>query len=285
MTFVIDPTIAQLLQSRIEQQDPSSWDEIVRQPIFGNRMLTNEAGVQWGTESTTSMRWWPYRNIRSLQDIIRLDGHGWKIFEEQWSLRRNPATATLYARFCNSIPWDATPAPPPTRGQWLAPKEEDGSISKVLHVTSTDPLQATLYQKDKTERLLEVEQQHSPHGNQMHEVRMIQCGGPRRAVLDINPEDSPDKEHTLWLWGNDWVRNLEWDPMEWQWRRVGILERTSILNYTTKRGYRVALRQNNHTMRLDAELEAAGYNSKTRARFFNQIWHPHLPHKVSPCSG
>ena len=216
MTFVIDPTIAQLLQSRIEQQDPSSWDEIVRQPIFGNRMLTNEAGVQWGTESTTTMRWWPTRHIRSLQDIIRPDGHGWKIFEEQWSLRRNPATTALYARFRNSIPWDATPAPPPTRGQWLAPKEEDGSISKVLHVTSTDPLQATLYQKDKTERLLEVEHHHSPHGNQMHEVRVIQCGGPRRAVLDINPRDSPDKEHTLWLWGNDWVRNLEWDPIEWQ---------------------------------------------------------------------
>ena len=34
-------------------------------------------------------------------------------------------------------------------------------------------------------------------------------------------------------------------------------------------------------MRLDAELEAAGYNSKTRARFFNRIWHPHLPRKVS----
>lgn len=111
------------LQSGIEQQDPSSWDEIVRQPIFGNRMLTNEAGVQWGTESTTTMRWWPDRNIRSLQDIIKPDGHGWKIFEEQWSLRRTPATATLYARFRNSIPWDATLAPPQQEDNgWLLKK-------------------------------------------------------------------------------------------------------------------------------------------------------------------
>lgn len=43
----------------------------------------------------------------------------------------------------------------------------------------------------------------------------------------------------------------------------------------------VALKQNNHTMRVDAELEAAGYNSKTRAKFFNRIWHPYLPRKVS----
>lgn len=34
-------------------------------------------------------------------------------------------------------------------------------------------------------------------------------------------------------------------------------------------------------MRVDAELEAEGYNSKIRAKFFNRIWHPYLPRKVS----
>ena len=118
-----------------------------------------------------------------------------------------PQTDSSYCNTLRKIPQQyplgCDSCPTPTRGQWLAPKEEDGSISKVLHVTSTDPLQATLYQKDKTKRLLEVEQQNSPHGNQLHEVRVVQCGGPIRAVLDINPRDSPDKEHTLWLWGND----------------------------------------------------------------------------------
>ena len=60
-----------------------------------------------------------------------------------------------------------------------------------------------------------------------------------------------------------------------------ILAETPALNYTTKRGYRVALRHNNHRMKVDEELEAAGYNSKTRAKFFNRIWHPYLPRKVS----
>ena len=34
-------------------------------------------------------------------------------------------------------------------------------------------------------------------------------------------------------------------------------------------------------MRVDAELETAGFNSKSRAKIFNRIWHPYLPRKVS----
>lgn len=85
----------------------------------------------------------------------------------------------------------------------------------------------------------------------------------------------------LWMWGNDWVCNLDWDPKEWTWRRLGILPETTILNYTTKRGYRTTLRQDNTTMSVDAEMEAEGYDNKTRARFINRIWHPYLPRKVS----
>ena len=43
------------LQSGLEQHDPTSLDEILRQPLFGNRMLTNEKGQQWGTEPNTTM--------------------------------------------------------------------------------------------------------------------------------------------------------------------------------------------------------------------------------------
>ena len=43
------------IQSGLEQQNPSSWAKIMRQPLYGNRMLTNELGLQWGTESNTTM--------------------------------------------------------------------------------------------------------------------------------------------------------------------------------------------------------------------------------------
>ena len=74
---------------------------------------------------------------------------------------------------------------------------------------------------------------------------------------------------------------MEWDPKDWSWRRVGMLPDTSVLNYTTKRGYRTALKQENHQMTIDAELEASGFDGKARDKFWNKIWHPYLPRKVS----
>lgn len=58
---------------------------------------------------------------------------------------------------------------------------------------------------------------------------------------------------------------MEWDPKEWKWRRISILANTSIMNYTTKRGYRIALKLNTHQMSLGAELQAIGFDIKARA--------------------
>jgi hypothetical protein len=58
------------------------------------------------------------------------------------------------------------------------------------------------------------------------------------------------------------------------------LAETSVLNYSFKRGYMIALQQNNIKMKVDFELKTAGYNSKARAKKFNRIWHLYLPRKV-----
>lgn len=99
--------------------------------------------------------------------------------------------------------------------------------------------------------------------------------------MEYNPVTDIEEDHMLWLWGNEWISKLKWDPKEWNWRRLGILPDTTVLNYTTKRGYMIALKQDNHQMPVDVELEASGFDGKSRAKFFNRIWHPHLPRKVT----
>ena len=118
-----------------------------------------------------------------------------------------------------------------------------------------------------------------PPGTQ--EVRIIRTLGPKNIVLDYNPVGPTPPEQTLWLWENQYIADLEWDPKDWNWRRIDVLPDSAVLNYTTKRGYRIALRQDNNQMEVDKELEAAGLNSKARAKFFNRIWHPYIPRKVS----
>ena len=59
------------------------------------------------------------------------------------------------------------------------------------------------------------------------------------------------------LRGKKWLCNLDWDPKGWVWRQIDILVEITILNYTTRRGYMVALKQNNNAMGIDGELEAS----------------------------
>ena len=268
------------IQAGLEQQDPQSWSEIARQPLFGNRLLTNEKGVQWGTECMSNMRLWAEKNFRNLQDIARPNGDGWKTFAELQRLRRTSVAPFIYARVVKSIPWASNPMHAHYKGQWVAAKESDGSIQTVYHIQTMSPLEANVYRKHISEQLHFIDQQPVPM-QQMREVRVLKCVGNTRAVMEYNPQTKLGPEQTLWLWGNDWLCNLEWDPREWQWRRLGILPDTSVMNYTTKRGYRIALKHNTQPMNLDVELEREGYNSKARAKFFNRIWHPYLPRKVS----
>lgn len=269
------------IQAGLEQQDPQSWAEIARQPIFGNRFLTNEKGFQWGTEGRSNLKWWAEKNVSTLQDIARADGEGWNTFTKLGRLRRTSVAPHLYARIVRSIPWIANPIPNHQIGQWIAEKEADGSITTVYHLQKITPLEAKTYRKDRYEQLHFVAQNQAVPTRLMKEVRVLRCIGSKKVVLDYNPKEETEPDQTLWLWGNDWINNLAWDPREWQWRRIGMLPDTAILNYSTKRGYRVALKQNTQPMPLDVQLEREGFNSKARARFFNRIWHPYLPRKVS----
>lgn len=77
------------IQSGLEQQDPTNWSEIIRQPLFGNRFLTNDLGVQWGTDPKTNIRTWVEKGFKSLKDIATEDGYGWKSYPELLRFRNS----------------------------------------------------------------------------------------------------------------------------------------------------------------------------------------------------
>ena len=214
-------------------------------------------------------------------DIVNTDGNGWKPFAELTGLKRNITSPLMYHRIKQSLPWQPQPIIPSTRGLWIAAKEEDGQIRRIYHISKTTPVETTAYVRLPTEQLQLQENNCPLPEGQYSKVRIIRCGGPKRSIIDYNPQELDDPEFTIWMWGEDWISNLEWDPKEWSWSRIGVLADTNVLNYCTKRGYRAALQHSNHRMKIDIELEEAGYNSKARAKFFNRIWHPHLPRKVS----
>ena len=188
----------------------------------------------------------------------------------------------------------------------MPPKEDNGTIQTIFHISRLEPLEATIYHKDPTERIHCVERYSLVPMVQLGEVRIIRCGGPKRNVIDYNPTKDAEyaevEELTLWMWGQGWISNLDWDPKDWQWRIIGILADTTVLNYTTKRGYRAALQQNHHQMKLDAELETSGIESWAcssaligeQSRTQILVWLPRLSlslwwqgcaERISSCSG
>ena len=129
------------IQSGLEQQDPTTWSKITRHPIFGNRFLTNEEDVQWGTTPRSNMLWWAEKGYSKLQDFAKQNGQGWRTFAELSRLKRPRVAPPLYAKVLSSIPWESTPMPPTVVGQWVAPKEADGTLQRIYHMCyKTRPL-------------------------------------------------------------------------------------------------------------------------------------------------
>ena len=224
------------VQSGLEQHDPTTWSEIHRQPLFSNRFLTNEYGIKWGMEPKTKMRGWAEKGYHALKGIARGNEHGWKIFQELTRIRRAARAAPqLFEHLVANIPWVAGPPPAATTGQWVAVKEESGHIEFVYHITDPNTQTTILYRKYNISKLnLLGHNQRYP--NHAREVQVIKAREPRGIILEYNPTEDTEEDQTLWLWGSDWMHNLEWDPKEWTWRRIGVLTDTMILNYSTKRG-------------------------------------------------
>lgn len=126
------------MQTGIEQQDPTTWDEIIRQPLFGNRFLTDEQGMQWGTTPKTNLKFCAEKQITAIKDLVKEDGNGWKPFAELINLRRSITSPYMHNRIIRSIPWQPVPIIPSPKGLWIASKDDNGRISKVYHISNTD---------------------------------------------------------------------------------------------------------------------------------------------------
>ena len=97
------------------------------------------------------MRWWAEKDVKTLQDIAKTDGEGWKTFSELRRLWKTSVALQLYTRVVQSVPWTTNPMPTFHRGQWIAAKEVSGSIQIVYHLQNTAPMEANIYSKQGTE--------------------------------------------------------------------------------------------------------------------------------------
>ena len=58
-------------------------------------------------------------------------------------------------------------------GQWIAAKEQDGSIQIVYHIQNNSPFEAEIYKKDGSEQLHLMDQRQPILDKTMREVRVL----------------------------------------------------------------------------------------------------------------
>ena len=101
-------------------------------------------------------------------------------------------------------------------------------------------------------------EQEAPHPN-FCRVRVCTKSNITGQILDFNPINFPDlSSQSTWLYRKGYIYTLDFDPKEWNWKKLGELQETPFFNYQTKRGYRQTCLNYSTTSPYDKELQRFG---------------------------
>jgi hypothetical protein len=107
-----------------------------------------------------------------------------------------------------------------------------------------------------------------PHGP-FAEVRIVRFT-PTGQVHDYNPVEANSSDN-LWIFGNGLVRDLGFDPKEWEWRKIGALKACNFFSYETKKGYQLIIQSQYRQLNFNLWMERSGYSIQQRRTFFRKL--------------
>ena len=82
-------------------------------------------------------------------------------------------------------------------------------------------------------------------------------------------------QHFFWQkhQGTLGVNNLDFGPIEWKWKKLGGLKKTSFFSYQIKRGYRHTCSNSFTTSPYDKEPQRSSYFPFQKRIIHIQVWH------------
>lgn len=120
-----------------------------------------------------------------------------------------------------SIPWNLGEYPEPFQvGEWLV----DTSIlppPRIVHIhliREGTPWGWSYFTRHDSDLIHKVEEEPRPINSRiMTWARVATKFGPKVRISNFNPPDSS----TVWVVGSQGIYNLQWDPKEWRWKKIG----------------------------------------------------------------
>lgn len=266
----------------ISKQAPTTQAERLRQSLFLNPILKERNGRPLGISRPSRFQNWTKKGILSVQQIwdspaatfisdadLQLVTRSHRI-HELTSVIREACTVAL----------DLTSPTPLMMGAWLA--TEEAPDPRFYHLTMQ--LERRWWARSFT---LDSSGCLRPCSRvcealpiiPLTEARIVDMDNAGK-VLGYNPEKY-DADSILRPFGSGRIKDLRFDPKEWDWRPQGTMAPAIFFDYSTKRGYRIIVRDQHKPLRLDTWLAGADYSPQQRKQFFQRLWHSWIPRKVS----
>jgi hypothetical protein len=104
---------------------------------------------------------------------------------------------------------------------------------------------------------------------------------PSAGFTEISPKVVPEQDFSVYVVQHGRVKDLQLDPKDWLWSRVGHIKGGNFYLYTTKRGYRVILSRQGKTPPFNTQMANRGYSANQCRTFYKDLWHKWIPRKIS----
>lgn len=90
-------------------------------------------------------------------------------------------------------------------------------------------------------------------------------------VDSFNPKATLEGTLAPWIFRGGLIKDLDFDPKEWRWKKKGSLQEEGFFDYTTKRGYRIITAKQARQPKLDKQLAELGYLGTQRNQFYLEL--------------
>ena len=259
---------------------PASREETLRQPLFFNENIRNEEGRMWGEIHSQMFRFWAIRGITRVRHLWDSSLNTWRSPEDIYLQVRPHFVEGICSEIFQSIPWRDTQVQP---DDWIGLDYMiTPQIPAFFHIQEVKEFgfSASRYNiVPGSERLYLTGEKVEIPRLHMTPARTL-FRSYQGKVESFNPKIPPDGNLMPWIFRGGLIKELDFDPKEWMWKRKGTLEEVGFFGYSTKRGYRIITDKQSRQPKFDKALMEMGYTGSQRKKFYLELWHPWVPRKV-----
>jgi hypothetical protein len=270
----------------LSKSEPTNVAEVLRQPVFGNPLITNQDSRPLGLSGKSEGNALVNAGHSRVGDFWDPEAETWK---NLLALGMNSHASNKLNRdlIVASIPWNPTTSnSKPLVGDWVSKKEADRTTPPewVYHITDTNRTTASAKEFRRLSNAGRV-QATSSHCTIIplegyKPVRVLAQDGhgtTLRLAKDLPP---PGKKPPIyWIFETGFISDLPWDPGDWHWQPTHNMGDAPFFGYSSKRGYQNA-RKKHHSPSIITFIQDLDLHNSTVAQIVARMWHNACPRKV-----